>query len=70
MPPLLFNFVAEVLTRMMLKAQVYGMVTGLIDHLISNGVALMQYVDDMISCLKMIWKVLRMSSCCYTSLNK
>jgi hypothetical protein len=70
MPPLLFNFVAEVLTRMMLKAQVYGMVTGLIDHLISNGVALMQYVDDMISCLKMIWKVLRMSSCYYTSLNK
>jgi hypothetical protein len=39
--PLLFNFVAEVFTRMMLKAQANGMVTGLIDHLIPNGITLM-----------------------------
>jgi hypothetical protein len=41
--PLLFNFVAESLTRMLLKAQSNGMVTDLIDHLIPQGIALMQY---------------------------
>jgi hypothetical protein len=50
--PLLFNFVAEVLTRMMIKAQNCGLVTGLIDHLIPTGTALMQYADDTILCLK------------------
>jgi hypothetical protein len=50
--PLSFLTLVEVLTKMMLKAQGNGMVTGLIDHLIPNGIALMQYADDIILCLK------------------
>jgi hypothetical protein len=67
---LLFNFVADALTRMMLKAQSNRVVAGLVEHLISHGIALLQYVDDTILCLKMIWKVLEMSNCSYTCLNK
>jgi hypothetical protein len=46
--PLLFNFVVHVLTRMVLSAQQHGLVIGMIDHLISNCVAILQYVDDTI----------------------
>jgi hypothetical protein len=46
--PLLFNFVVHVLTRMVLSAQQHGLVIGMIDHLISNSVAILQYVDDTI----------------------
>jgi hypothetical protein len=39
--PLLFNFVADSLTRMVLRAQSNGLITGLIDHMIPGGIAIM-----------------------------
>jgi hypothetical protein len=49
--PLLFNIVDECLTRLVLKAQSNGLVTGLISNLIPLGVVILQYVDDTILCL-------------------
>ena len=39
--PILFNFVADCLTRMVHKAQANGLLTGLISHIIPNGVAIL-----------------------------
>jgi hypothetical protein len=50
--PLLFNFVAACLTRMVLKAQINDRITGLIDNLIPKGVAILQYANDTIMCLE------------------
>jgi hypothetical protein len=50
--PLLFNFVADCLTKMVKKAQCNGLIKGLVDNLILNGVAILQYADDTIVCLK------------------
>jgi hypothetical protein len=49
---LLLNFVADCLTRMILKAQQNNLVTGLIRHLIPNAIAILQYADDTIMCLE------------------
>lgn len=49
---ILFNFVADGLTRMILKAQSNGLFCGLVDHFISKGIAVLQYADDTIICLK------------------
>ena len=50
--PILFNFVADYLTRMIRQAQRNGLITGLADNLIQNGVVVLQYADDTIFCLK------------------
>ena len=50
--PILFNFVADCLTRMVHKAQENGLITGLIDHIIDRGVAILQYADDTFIFLK------------------
>ena len=50
--PILLNFAADSLTRMVENAQERGLFTGLIDHIIPNGVAILQYVDDTIIFLK------------------
>lgn len=50
--PILFNFVADGLSRMILKAQSNNLFCGLIDHIIDKGVAVLQYADDTIICLK------------------
>lgn len=50
--PILFNFVADCLTRMIHKAQQSGLITGLISHIVTNGVAILQYADDTIIFLK------------------
>jgi hypothetical protein len=50
--PLLFNIVADCLTRMILKAQNNNMLTGLVKYLIPKGVAVLQYADDTILCLE------------------
>jgi hypothetical protein len=50
--PILFNFVADCLTRMVHKAQLNGLLTGLISHIVPDGVAILQYVDDTIIFLK------------------
>jgi len=49
---ILFNFVADCLTRMIHRAQENGLITGLISHIIPNGVAILQYADDTIIFLK------------------
>jgi hypothetical protein len=43
--------VVDCLTRLVLKAQSNGLVTGLIGNLIPLGVAILQYIDDTILCL-------------------
>lgn len=50
--PILFNFVADGLSRMIQKAQSNKLFTELIDHIVDNGVAVLQYADDTIICLK------------------
>ena len=49
--PILFNFVADGLSRMIHKAQSNNLFLGLIDHIINKGVAVLQYADDTIICL-------------------
>jgi hypothetical protein len=48
MSPLLFNIVVDCLTRLVLKAQRNGLVTGLISNLIPLGIAILHYADDTI----------------------
>jgi hypothetical protein len=50
--PILFNFVVDSLARMMDKAIDNGVLKGLGNHLIPNGVSLLQYADDTIICLE------------------
>jgi hypothetical protein len=50
--PIFFNFGVDCLARMIRKAQVNGLKSGLIDHFIEGGVAILQYADDTIICLK------------------
>jgi hypothetical protein len=50
--PILFNLVADCLSRMVRQAQEGGLITGLASHLILRGVAMLQYTDDTIICLK------------------
>ena len=50
--PILFNFVADCLTRMVIRAQENNIFSGLVDNIIPRGVAILQYADDTIICLK------------------
>ena len=50
--PILFNFVADYLARMVRLSQRNGMLTGLANNLIPHGVAILQYADDTIICLE------------------
>jgi hypothetical protein len=50
--PILFNFVADGLFRMILKAQSNNLLCGSGDHIIEKGVVVLQYTDDTIICLK------------------
>jgi hypothetical protein len=50
--PILFNFVADCLTKLVKQAQVNGLFTGLAANLIPKGIAILQYADDTIICLK------------------
>ena len=50
--PILFNFAADCLARMVRKAQREDLITGLASNIIPGGVILLQYVDDTIVCLK------------------
>jgi hypothetical protein len=44
----LFNIAAEGLAKMIQQAQFAGLITGLVPHLIDNGVVILQYTDDII----------------------
>lgn len=50
--PILFNFVTDGLSRMIHRAQTNDLICGLIDHIVEKGVAVLQYADDTIICLK------------------
>ena len=50
--PSLFNLAADCLTKMVIKAQQNGLFKGLASDLIPNGVAILQYADDMILCFE------------------
>jgi hypothetical protein len=48
--PILFNFLANSLTRMIIKSQQANLVTDLVPNLIPLGVVVLQYADDTIIC--------------------
>ena len=50
--PLIFNFVADGLSRMIHKAKKNDLLTSLADHIIDKGVVVLQYADDIIIRLK------------------
>ncbi|WVZ82085.1 hypothetical protein U9M48_029388 [Paspalum notatum var. saurae] len=50
--PILFNFVADNLAKMVQRAQENNLVRGLISHMIPMGVCMLQYADDTIICLE------------------
>jgi hypothetical protein len=49
--PILFNFVADSLARLLTRAQENNILTGLCTHLIPHGLIILQYVDDIIICI-------------------
>ena len=46
--PLLFNFVADALSRILSRAALAGYITPVSSHLIPNGISHLQYADDTI----------------------
>jgi hypothetical protein len=52
--PILFNFVADCLTRMILQAQDSGLIVGLADHIIPHGVAVLNMPMTRLYVLNMI----------------
>jgi hypothetical protein len=46
--PLLFNLVADMLTLLISRAKEDGQITGLVPHLVEEGLSILQYVDDAI----------------------
>jgi hypothetical protein len=48
----LFNFAVDVLSRMINATQDNMLVTGLAENIIDHGVAILQYADDTVLCLK------------------
>jgi hypothetical protein len=50
--PMLFNFLVDCLTRMIIRAQQNGLITGLMDNLFSKTIVVLQYAGDTIICLK------------------
>lgn len=50
--PILFNLVADCLARMVREGQKNNMIIGLASNVIPGGVAMLQYADDIIICLK------------------
>lgn len=50
--PILFNFVADGLARMIHRAQSNKLLCGLVDHIVENGIVVLQYADDTIICLR------------------
>lgn len=50
--PILFNFTADCLSRMVEHALSNVLITGLTHNLIPKGIAILQYANDTIVCLK------------------
>ena len=50
--PFLFNIAADTLAKMVNLAQENGLIEGLVPEFVPKGVAILQYADDTIICLK------------------
>jgi hypothetical protein len=50
--PILFNLVADVFTKMLIKAAMHNQITGLMHGMIPTGIVSMQYADDTLLFLK------------------
>lgn len=50
--PILFNFMADCLARMIRQSQRLNVIVELASNLISRGITILQYTDDTIICLK------------------
>jgi hypothetical protein len=48
----LFNIAADTLAKMMINAQENKLITGLVPEYVENGVAILQYTDNMIICIQ------------------
>ena len=46
--PMLFNIVADMLAIMIERAKVDGQIEGLVNHLLDEGLSILQYADDTI----------------------
>lgn len=44
--PLLFNLVADVFSKMLIKASHHGLISGLLTNIVPEGVISLQYADD------------------------
>lgn len=55
--PILFNFVADCLTKMIHKAHDNGLICGLISHIIPKGIAILRYADTLLFALKMTLEI-------------
>jgi hypothetical protein len=50
--PILFNYVPDVFTKMLIKAVAKNHITGLMHNMISTGIISMKYADDTLLFLK------------------
>jgi hypothetical protein len=50
--PILFNYVADVFTKMLIKAAAKSHITGLMHNMVNTGIVSMQYADDTLLFLK------------------
>jgi hypothetical protein len=50
--PILFNYVADVFTKMLIKVAAKNHITGLMHNMINTGIVSMQYADDTLLFLK------------------
>ena len=50
--PLLFNLVADVFTKMLIKAAGHGIIQGLLPEVQEGGIVSLQYADDTLLSLK------------------
>ena len=46
--PILFNIVADMLATLVERAKLDGQISGVISHLVGDGLSILQYVDDTI----------------------
>ena len=46
--PILFNIVADILATLISRAKADGQISGIIPHLLDDGLSILQYADDTI----------------------
>jgi hypothetical protein len=59
--PLLCNFVADIFTRMLMKAAGNNLITGLMPQVVQGGIISLQYADDTMLVLEKNYKKLILS---------